>query len=327
MTKPAHTTPQHPELEAGLTRETTGTSGPARGSSAAQPGSTVGLERLSMRQLIFRRVTSNGLIMTGGIIVVVIVLLTTFGPMVISRGPLELNIQDRLQGPSGDYLLGTDNYGRELWARLVWGARVSLIVGLAATAMSMIIGTIMGMAAGHFSGLFGGLIMRIIDFFLVLPSLLLAIVLSSVLERGVLTIVIAIGITSWAGTARIVRAQTLSAESRLYIERAKVLGAGHWHIIRTHLLPAVMPLVLANTTLTVGSAIIAESTLAFLGLGDTTQQSWGTILKNAMDVSAATSGYWWYILTPGLAIVAVVLAFTLVGRAIEAIANPTLRSR
>ena len=214
-----------------------------------------------------------------------------------------------------------------MYKRQVWGARVSLLVGLAATAMSMIIGTIMGMAAGHFTGFLGGLIMRIIDFFLVLPSLLLAIVLSSVLDRGVWTIVLAIGITSWAGTARVVRAQTLSAESRLYIERARVLGAGHWHIIVNHLFPAVLPLVMANTTLTVGTAIIAESTLAFLGLGDTTQQSWGTILKNAMDVSAATSGYWWYILTPGVAIVIVVLAFTLVGRAFESIANPTLRSR
>ena len=111
------------------------------------------------------------------------------------------------------------------------------------------------------------------------------------------------------------------------MERARVLGAGNWHIIVKHLFPAVIPLVLANTTLTVGSAIIAESTLSFLGLGDATQQSWGTILKNAMDVSAATSGYWWYVLIPGVAILVVVLAFTLVGRAVESIANSTMRSR
>jgi peptide/nickel transport system permease protein len=210
---------------------------------------------------------------------------------------------------------------------MLWGAQVSLVVGFAATAMSMVIGTIVGIAAGHFTGFWGGLLMRVIDFFLVLPSLILAIVLSSVLSRGVWTIVIAIGLTSWAGTARVVRSQTLSVESRDYVERARVLGAGHWHIIVKHLLPAVLPLVLANTTLTVGSAIIAESTLSFLGLGDTTLQSWGAILKNSMDVSAATSGYWWYVLVPGLAIVLVVLAFTLVGRAVEHIVNPTLRSR
>lgn len=266
----------------------------------------------------------------GAVVLVIVSLVAILAPVIADRSLLDVTQlldQPRYAPPSAEHPLGTDNYGRELWVRMVWGARVSLLVGLAATAMSMIIGTIMGMAAGHFTGFAGGLIMRIIDFFLVLPSLLLAIVLSSVLDRGVWTIVLAIGITSWAGTARVVRAQTLSAESRLYIERARVLGAGHWHIIVKHLFPAVLPLVMANTTLTVGTAIIAESTLAFLGLGDTTQQSWGTILKNAMDVSAATSGYWWYILTPGIAIVVVVLAFTLVGRAFESIANPTLRSR
>lgn len=266
----------------------------------------------------------------GAVVLVIVSLIAILAPVIADRSMLDVTQQldqPRYAPPSAEHPLGTDNYGRELWVRMVWGARVSLLVGLAATAMSMIIGTIMGMAAGHFTGFLGGLIMRIIDFFLVLPSLLLAIVLSSVLDRGVWTIVLAIGITSWAGTARVVRAQTLSAESRLYIERARVLGAGHWHIIVKHLFPAVLPLVMANTTLTVGTAIIAESTLAFLGLGDTTQQSWGTILKNAMDVSAATSGYWWYILTPGIAIVVVVLAFTLVGRAFESIANPTLRSR
>ena len=210
---------------------------------------------------------------------------------------------------------------------MVWGAQSSLLVGLAATAMSMFIGTIVGMAAGHFTGWVGGLLMRIIDFFLVLPSLILAIVLSSVLERGVLTIIIAIGLTSWAGTARVVRAQTLTVESRDYIKRSGVLGASHWHLLTKHVLPGVLPLVLANTTLTIGSAIIAESTLAFLGLGDPLTQSWGTVLKNATDASSASNGYWWYILIPGLAILFVVLAFTLIGRAVENILNPTLRKR
>jgi peptide/nickel transport system permease protein len=268
--------------------------------------------------------------MAGLIFLVVIVLLALLAPVLAPAWMLDVTkILDspRFASPSWEHPLGTDHQGRELWVRMLWGAQVSLLVGFAATAMSMIIGTIVGIAAGHFHGWVGGLLMRLIDFFLVLPSLILAIVLSTVLSRGVWTIVIAIGLTSWAGTARVVRAQTLSVESRDYIERSRVLGAGHWHIIVKHLLPSVMPLVLANTTLTVGSAIIAESTLAFLGLGDTTLQSWGAILRNSMDVSAATSGYWWYVLVPGIAIVLVVLAFTLVGRAVEQIVNPTLRSR
>ena len=268
--------------------------------------------------------------MVGVIFLAVVIIVAILAPVIAPAWMLDVTkLLDapRFAPPSAEHLLGTDHQGREIWVRMVWGAQVSLVVGFAATAVSMIIGTIVGIAAGHFTGWFGGLLMRIIDFFLVLPSLILAIVLSSVLERGVLTIVIAIGLTSWAGTARVVRSQTLSVESRDYIERSRVLGAGHWHIIVKHLLPGVLPLVLANTTLTVGSAIIAESTLSFLGLGDTTMQSWGVVLKNSMDVSAATSGYWWYVLVPGVAIVLVVLAFTLVGRAVENIINPTLRSR
>lgn len=268
--------------------------------------------------------------MVGVAFLVVIVLLAALAPVLAPASMLDVTKlidAPRFAPPSWEHPLGTDHQGRELWVRMLWGAQVSLLVGFAATAMSMVIGTIVGIAAGHFTGWWGALLMRGIDFFLVLPSLILAIVLTSVLSRGVWTIVIAIGLTSWAGTARVVRSQTLSVESRDYVERARVLGAGHWHIIVNHLLPAVMPLVLANTTLTVGSAIIAESTLSFLGLGDTTVQSWGAILRNSMDVSAATSGYWWYVLVPGLAIVLVVLAFTLAGRAVENIVNPTLRNR
>jgi peptide/nickel transport system permease protein len=191
----------------------------------------------------------------------------------------------------------------------------------------MVIGTTVGMAAGHFGGWTGAALMRVIDFFLVLPSLVLAIVLASVLSRSVWTVILAIGITSWAGTARVVRSQTLTVDARPYIERAWALGAGHGHVIRKHVLPAVMPLVMANTTLTVGSAIIAEATLSFLGLGDTSKQSWGTMLKLALDSGAATGGFWWFILPPGVAIVIVVLAFTLVGRAFEAVINPSLRER
>lgn len=268
--------------------------------------------------------------MVGLVFLAVIVGLALLAPVLAPSWMLDVTRvidNPRFAPPSWAHPLGTDHQGRELWVRMLWGARVSLLVAFAATAMSMILGTIVGLAAGHFTGWTGGLLMRVIDFFLVLPSLILAIVLASVLSRGVWTIVIAIGLTSWAGTARVVRSQTLSVESRDYVERSRVLGAGHWHIIVKHLLPAVLPLVLANTTLTVGSAIISESTLAFLGLGDTTLQSWGSILKNAMDVSAATSGYWWYVLVPGVAIVLVVLSFTLMGRAVENITNPTLRSR
>jgi len=229
--------------------------------------------------------------------------------------------------PSGAHWLGTDPAGRDVVALLLWGSRISLLVGFAASAVSMIIGTVVGMAAGHFSGWAQAAVMRVIDFFLVIPGLVLAIVLASVLNRGGVTIVIAIGVTSWVATARIVRSQTLSIEARDYIERSRALGAGGGHILGRHVLPAVLPLVLACTTLTVGSAVIAESTLSFLGLGDPTTISWGSMLKTALDTGAATAGFWWFVLPPGFAIVVVVLSVPLVGRALEAMVNPTLRGR
>ncbi|MGO1496497.1 ABC transporter permease [Agrococcus casei] len=294
------------------------------------PGSVTWARRRNAVAQFWREFVQHRAGLTGLIFLIAIGVIAALAPIIAPSHLLDVTQlldQPKFAPPSLEHPLGTDHQGRQLWVRMVWGAQVSLMVGVAATLMSMLIGTLVGIAAGHFTGWVGGLLMRIIDFFLVLPSLILAIVLSAVLSRGVLTIIIAIGVTSWAGTARVVRSQTLTVESRDYIARARALGAGHWHIIIKHLLPGVMPLVLANTTLTVGAAIIAESTLSFLGLGDATQQSWGTILKNAMDISAATSGYWWYVVIPGLAIVLVVLAFTLMGRAVESILNPTLRSR
>lgn len=271
--------------------------------------------------------TRSGLI--GLIFLLLVVVIALLAPVLAPPETLDVTriSAPQNQSPSWAYPLGTDPAGRSVLAMLIWGARISLLVGFCATVVSMVIGTLMGMAAGHFSGPLQAVFMRIIDFFLVLPGLILAIVLSMVLGQGALTIIIAIGVTSWASTARLVRSQTLTVEARPYIERSWALGASNWHIIGKHVLPAVMPLVLANTTLTVGSAIIAESTLSFLGLGDPGSISWGSMLKSGLDTGAATAGFWWFILPPGIAIVLVVLCFTLVGRALESVINPTLRGR
>ena len=264
----------------------------------------------------------------GAVLLLLVIMLALLAPVLAPEELLDVTRITALgnEPPSLQHALGTDPSGRDILTMLLWGSRASLLVGFAATAMSMVIGTTVGMMAGHFTGAVRAVMMRIVDFFLVVPSLVLAIVLSSVLTRGLWTIVIAIGVTSWASTARVVRSQTLTIEARPYIERSVALGAGHLHILGRHVLPAVLPLVLANTTLTVGSAIIAESTLSFLGLGDPSVVSWGSMLKSALDTGAATAGYWWFVLPPGVAIVLVVLCFTLVGRALEAVLNPTLRT-
>ena len=230
-----------------------------------------------------------------------------------------------LQPPSPGYPLGTDESGRSVLALVVWGARVSLLVGIAATVISITIGALVGIASGHFRGVTGGALERLTDWFLVIPFLPLAIVLATVLGQSLLNIIIVIGVTSWPGTARLVRAQTLSVEARPYLERAQVLGGGHWHQMSRHVLPNVMPLVLANTTLTVAIAILSETTLAFLGLGDPFRTSWGSMLDDAFQTGAISAGAWWYLLPPGLCVVAVVLAFTLVGRAMENVLDPRER--
>ncbi|MFJ4437496.1 ABC transporter permease [Streptomyces sp. NPDC088923] len=232
-----------------------------------------------------------------------------------------------LESPSEDFPLGTDQFGRSLLALMVWGARVSLAVGLLAAVLTVAIGTLVGVTAGHFRGWYATVIMRVTDWFLVMPTLVLAIALATVLDRSIWTTILAIGVTTWPTTARLVRAQTLSVESRPYIERARALGGGHKHIMLRHVLPNVMPLVLAQTTLVISNAILTEATLAFLGLGDPIMVSWGGLLQDARDAGAVSSGDWWYLAPPGLAIALVALAFTLCGRAIESVLNPKLGDR
>jgi peptide/nickel transport system permease protein len=229
-----------------------------------------------------------------------------------------------LESPSGQFPLGTDQFGRSLLGLLIWGSRVSLTVGLLAAALSVAIGTLVGIVSGHFGGAFSTVVMRITDWFLVMPTLVLAIVLATVMSRSLWTVILAIGVTSWPTTARLVRAQTIAVESRPYIERARALGGGHRHIMTRHVLPNVMPLVLAQTTLGISTAILTEATLAFLGLGDPTIVSWGGMLQDAREAGAVSSGHWWYLAPPGVAIALVALAFTLCGRAIEAVLNPKL---
>lgn len=229
-----------------------------------------------------------------------------------------------MESPSARFPLGTDQFGRNLLGLVVWGARVSLLVGLLAAVLSVAIGALIGITAGHFRGWYATVLMRITDWFLVMPTLVLAIALATVMTRSLGTIILAIGVTTWPTTARLVRAQTLAVESRPYIERAKALGGGHWHIMTRHVLPNVMPLVLAQTTLIISSAILAEATLAFLGLGDPTIVSWGGLLQDAREAGAVSAGKWWYLVPPGIAIAVVALAFTLCGRAVESVLNPKL---
>jgi peptide/nickel transport system permease protein len=262
----------------------------------------------------------------GALILLAFTGLAVFAPLFIH--PSDLSVTDAhgplLHPPTAGFPLGTDQPGRSVLDLVIWGARPSLAIGVLATVLTMFLGAVVGMVAGHYEGFGGRALMHVTDWFIALPSLPLAISLAAVLGQGATSITIAIAVTSWTGTARLVRAQTLAVEARPFVERAKALGASNVQIMARHVLPNVMPLILVSSTLTVSSAILSETTLTFLGLGNPTDVSWGTMLNQAFGQGAVTSGAWWYLLPPGIAILIVVLGFTLVGRAVEQILNPKM---
>ncbi|WP_327091159.1 ABC transporter permease [Nonomuraea sp. NBC_01738] len=253
-------------------------------------------------------------------------LLALTAPLFIGDDQLDVVKVDgpRLAPPSAGYPLGTDLAGRSILWLVIWGSRESLSIGLIATALTVVLGTTIGLLAGHYQGRIGQALMHVTDWFIALPSLPLAISLSAVLGQGAMSITIAIAVTSWTATARLVRAQTLAVEARPFIERARALGAGNRQVMLRHVLPNVMPLVLVSSTLTVASAILSEATLTFLGLGDPTSVTWGSMLQTAFSGGAVTAGAWWYLMPPGVSILLVVLGFTLTGRAVEHLLNPRM---
>ena len=223
--------------------------------------------------------------MLGLVVLSLFVLVAICAPLLADAEGLEVTKATGgvLEPPSWEYPLGTDDSGRSVLTLLIWGARISLFVGLMATLISMVIGTLVGLTSGFFTGLPGAVLFRLTEWMLVIPFLPLAIVLATVLGRSLLNIVIVIGVTSWAGTALLIRSQTLTIKERPYLERARVLGASRRHLLGRHVLPNVMPMVFANTTLTVALAILAETTLSFLGLGDPTRVSWGSMLERRLQ--------------------------------------------
>ncbi|HZD80827.1 MAG TPA: ABC transporter permease [Actinomycetota bacterium] len=279
---------------------------------------------------VWRIYRGNRMGMAGLYILAFFVLVAVLAPLIASHAQLDPTCTCTgapFQAPSLKFPFGTDDLGRSVFALTVWGSRISLIVGLTATLISMGIGALIGIAAGYYGGWPETVLMRVTDWFLVLPWLALAIVLAALIGPSLVVIIFVIGITSWPSTARLVRAQTLSVKTRPYVERARALGASNWHLITRHILPNVGPLIFANTILTVAIAILSETTLSFLGLGDPISISWGTILEFAFNSGAAGAGNWWWLLPPGVCIVLVVLAFTMCGFALDEILNPKLRER
>jgi peptide/nickel transport system permease protein len=282
--------------------------------------------RYAMFRRRFRQYFSMPTGIAGAAVLAVVIGVALFAPLIVHPSDLDVTRVDgpSLAGPSRHYPLGTDEAGRSILLLVIWGSRSSLAIGLAATGLTMVLGSGIGLIAGHYGGWIGRMLMHITDWVLALPSLPLAISLAAALGQGSLSITIAITVTSWTRTARLVRAQTLAVSARPFIERAKALGARNGQVLRRHILPSVMPVILVSSTLTVADAILSAATLTFLGLGNPLTVSWGSMLETALNEGALSAGAWWYLLSPGIAIVIVVLGFTLCGRALEAVLNPRL---
>ncbi|HET9093252.1 MAG TPA: ABC transporter permease [Acidimicrobiales bacterium] len=227
--------------------------------------------------------------------------------------------------PSLHHLLGCDDGGIDMLSELMQGGRISLLVGFAATFVAMVIGGGVGILSGYFGRWVDVVLMRITDYLLVIPDLVFAMVIADVWGANLFHVIMVIGILEWTSTARIIRAQVMSVKERVFVKRARSVGAGHTRIIVKHVLPQVGPLLIANTVLTVAVAIYLETALAFLGLEDPSVTTWGTILEHAFERTAITSGAWWAIVPDGFAIAAVIVGCFLFGQAIEDALNPRLK--
>jgi len=260
---------------------------------------------------------------------IAILFVAIFAPVLAPYKPgasLDVQISDIYNPPSAAHWIGTDDAGRDILSGFLYGSRVSLTVGFFAAFISVVIGGAIGVTAGFYGGRTENLLMRFTDTMLVIPDLPLIVVIVALTKPSLLNIIFVIGIFGWTTTARIVRSQTLAVKSRKFVLRARAIGAGNRHIIINHILPLVLPLLVVNAILVISLAILNESTLSFLGLGDPTVTSWGQMLNFAFGRGAMSAGAWWALVTPGVGIVWVVLSLTLLGQGLEQVLNPRLES-
>ena len=274
------------------------------------------------RRLRLGRTGTTGLVLLGVLAVVAVAapLLAPFDPATRIGTPFS--------PPSAAHLLGTNDVGQDLLSELLFGARVSLVIGLAAATAATAIGTAVGLTAGYARGLVDTVLMRVVDVMLSLPFLPLAIVVGVLLGPGLSTLVVLIAAVTWAGTARTLRSQVLSVRELDHVAAARAMGGGFAHVLWRHVVVDVAPLVVPQFVLAAKTAILLEASLAFLGLGDPATRSWGTTLSFAFERSAFLTDAWiWWVTPPGVCIALAVLGFALIGHGLEEMSRPRLRVR
>lgn len=283
---------------------------------------------MEMLRTILQTFRRNPMAAVGVIMLSGVLLIALFAPLIAPYDPyarVQVVPEDILAPPDSQHLLGRDDAGKDVLSSLIYGARVSLLVGFTSSFFSMFIGTTVGLIAGYYGGRVSNVLMRFVDFLMVIPDLPLMLVIISVWGRGLWKIILVISVLYWTYTARLVRSQVLTIKERQYVLRARALGASNFRIIMRHIFPQVVPLIIAQAVLDISSSIIAESSLSFLGLGDPSLVSWGNMLNFAFE-RAISRMAWWFLLPPGFAIVWVSLSIILIGNALEEIVNPRLKT-
>ena len=267
----------------------------------------------------------NKLAVSSAVVIIIITVMAIFAPLIAPYDPAKQDLINRLSGPTFEHILGTDDLGRDIFSRMVYGARVSLSIGLFPTLASMAIGTVLGLMAGYFGKRVEFVIMRIADVALAFPSLLLAMVVMYTVGAGLINIYIALVIVGWAGTARVVRSQTLSLKESEYVEAAKSIGVSSFKIMFRHILPNCIPSLIVLFTLNIPGSILSESSLSFLGIGaQPPSTSWGLMVSDGKQYLFSDPCI---AIAPGAAILIIALAFNFLGDGLRDILDPYMKEQ
>ena len=262
----------------------------------------------------------NKLAVASAIVILLIALAAIFAPVVAPYDPTEQDLLNRLQGMSKEHIFGTDQLGRDVFSRMIYGARISLCIGIFPTLISMILGTILGLMSGYLGKYVDFIIMRLADITMAFPSLLLAMVVMYTLGNGIINIFLSLTIVSWAGTARVVRSQTLSLKEKEYVEAARSIGVGSFKTMFRHILPNCLPSLIVLFTLNIPGSILSESSLSFLGIGaQSPQTSWGLMVSEGKDYLFTNPVI---AIAPGIAILVLALAFNFLGDGVRDVMDP-----
>jgi peptide/nickel transport system permease protein len=275
-------------------------------------------------RLFWKRFRKNKLALGGSIIIAMLFVVAVFAPVLVPYDPYSIDTKKILYPPSTNHLMGTDELGRDVLSRIIWGTKVSLLVGFVAVGISVAIGILLGSLAGYYGGIVDSFIMRFVDVMLCFPTFFLILAVIAFWEPSIWKIMLVIGLTSWMGVTRLVRAEFLSLKERDFVQAARVLGGRDPRIMILHVLPNSLAPVLVNATLGVAGAILIESALSFLGIGiQPPEPSWGNMLTAGKDTIEIA---WWLSFFPGFAIFVTVMGYNMLGEGIRDAIDPRLKS-